>query len=134
MGRANASASIKRLAQVGLDILAREKATGGWFRPDWWAHIIGRSRATLFAHLVNLVKRGTMPVLVNGDAFWVVSDDPNPLTAVPGLLAARKWSGYTASYEVPLPLSNEVREVFRTAEHANQAATLLDTLANESSL
>ena len=75
-----------------------------------------------------------MPVLVNGDAFWVVSDDPNPLTAVPGLLAARKWSGYTASYEVPLPLSNEVREVFRTAEHANQAATLLDTLANESSL
>ena len=134
IGRANASASIKKLAQTGLDILAREKAAGGWFRPDWWAHIIGRSRASLFAHLANLVKRGTMPVLFNGDAFWVVSNDPNPLTAVPGLLAVRRWSGYAASYEVPLPLSREVIEVFRTAEHADQAAKMLDTLANESPL
>jgi hypothetical protein len=72
-----------------------------------------------------------MPVLVDRDALWVVSNDPNPLTAVPGLVVAPRWRGYTVGYEVPLPLSNEVREAFRTAEYAGQVATVLDTLAGE---
>jgi len=72
-----------------------------------------------------------MPVLVDGDAFWVVSNDPNPLTAVPGLVTAPRWRGYTLGYEVPLPLSREVRDIFRTAEHSNQMATALDILASE---
>jgi hypothetical protein len=72
-----------------------------------------------------------MPVLVDRDALWVVSNDPNPLTAVPGLVVAPRWRGYTVGYEVPLLLSNEVREAFRTAEYAGQVATALDTLAGE---
>jgi len=130
-GRANAAHTIKLLAELGVTILAQEKPTGGWSRPDWRAQIIGRSRATLFAHLAGLVRKGTMPVLVDRDALWVVSNDPNPLTAVPDLVTAPRWRGYTVGYEVPLPLSGDVREVFRTARHAGQVVMVLDTLAGE---
>jgi len=130
-GRANAAHTIKLLAGLGVTILAQEKTNGGWSRPDWWAQIIGRSRATLFAHLAALVRKGTMPVLVDRDSLWVVSNDPNPLTAVPGLVTAPRWRGYTVGYEVPLPLSGEVREAFRTARHAGQVVMALDTLAGE---
>ena len=75
-----------------------------------------------------------MPVLVDRDSLWVVSNDPNPLTAVPGLVIASRWRGYTVGYEVPLPLSNEVRDTLRTAEHVDQVATVLDTLAGEAFL
>jgi hypothetical protein len=129
--RTNASRTITRLSQRGVAILAEEQTVGGWARPDWWAQIVGRSRATLFAHLVGLVRKGTMPVLIDRDAFWMVSNDPNPLTAVPGLLKASKWRGYTIGYEAPLPLSQEVRTIFRTAEPADQLAMALDRLAGE---
>jgi len=132
--RTNASHTIKLLAQIGVTILAQEKTTGGWSRPDWWAQVTGRSRATLFAHLAGLARKGTMPVLVDRDSLWVVSNDPNPLTAVPGLVVASRWRGYTVGYQVPLPLSNEVRDTLRTAEHVDQVATVLDTLAGEAFL
>jgi hypothetical protein len=130
-GRANASHTIKLLAQLGVAILAKEENNGGWARPDWWAQIIGRSRAILFTHLVSLARKGVMPVLVDRDALWVVSDDPNPLTAIPGLVAAHRWKGYSVGYEVPLPLSSEVKVVFRTAKHPDQVVIALDTLAGE---
>ncbi len=130
-GKANAFQTIKQLAQLGVTILAKEEADGGWARPDWWAQIVGRSRAILFNHLANLARKGTMPVLVDRDALWVVSDDPNPLTAVPGLVATHRWKGYIVGYEVPLPLSNEVKAAFRTAEHPDQVVMTLDTLAGE---
>lgn len=129
--RANVAHTIKTLTRLGVAIIGQEKATGGWSRPDWWAHIVGRSRATLFAHISRLVREGTMPVLVDGDAFWVVSNDPNPLAAVPGFINTRRWRGYAIGYEAPLPLSREVREAFRTAEHASQLSSVLDTLAGE---
>ena len=130
-GKANAFQTIKQLAQLGVTILAKEETDGGWARPDWWAQIVGRSRALLFTHLANLARKGTMPVLVDRDALWVVADDPNPLSAVPGLVAAHRWRGYSAGYEVPLPLSNEVKAAFRTVEHPDQVAIALDTLAGE---
>ena len=91
--RANSFQTIKHLAQLGMAILAKDKNNGGWNRPDWWAQIVGRGRAILFTHLASLARKGVMPVLVGGDAIWVVSDDPNPLIAIPGLVAAQKWKG-----------------------------------------
>lgn len=70
-----------------------------------------------------------MPVLVDRDALWVVSDDPNPLTAVRGLITAQRWKGYMIGYEVPLPLSHEVKAAFRTSGQPEQVAIALDTLA-----
>ncbi len=130
-GRTNTTASIALLANLGLTHFSHEQPTGGLFRSEWWTHIVGGSRATLFAHLARLVKRGTMPVLLNGDGLWLVSDDPNPLTAAPGLLDARLWNGYRVGYAVPLPLSRDVREIFRTSGSPTQAATHLNVLANE---
>ena len=94
-------------------------------------HIIGGSRAALFAHLVRLVKRGVMPVLLHGDALWVVSDDPHPLTAVPGLLNGPRWNGYRGGYTVPLTLSRDVQHIFQTVTSPDHAAGLLDALAHE---
>jgi hypothetical protein len=128
-GRANASHTIKLLGQLGVAILAKEKNDGGWARPDWWVQIVGRSRAILFTHLATSARKGVMPVLVDRDALWVVSDDPNPLTAASGLLAAHRWRGYFVGYKVPLPLSHEVKAFFRTTESPDQVARALDALA-----
>jgi hypothetical protein len=127
--KANASHTINLLAQLGVAILAKEAQDGGWARPDWWVQIVGRSHAIMFNHLATMARKGAMPVLVHQDALWVVSDDPNPRTAVPGLLAAHRWKGFFVGYEVPLPLSSEVKAIFRTAESPHQAAIALDTLA-----
>ena len=128
-GRANAAQAIRLLAQLGVAVLAREEAEGGWARPDWLAQVVGRSRAILFTHLAGLARKGVMPVLVIEDALWVVSDDPNPLTAGAGLVAAHRWRGYTSGYEVPLPLSSEVKAVFRSAASPDQVMRTLDGLA-----
>ena len=129
--RTNAARTVKMLTLLGVGIIGQEKASGGWSRPDWWAQIVGCSRAMLFAHLSRLVREGTMPVLVDRDAFWVASNDPNPLAAVPGFVTTQRWRGYSVGYEAPLPLSREVREAFRTAEHASHVAATLDSLAGE---
>ena len=72
-----------------------------------------------------------MPILVTPDALWVVSNDLNPLTAVPGLVNSSRWNGYAVGYAVPLSLSSEVRAIFHTTQRADQAALALDTLAGE---
>ena len=128
-GRANAAQAIRLLAQLGVAVLARGEAEGGWARPDWLAQVVGRSRAMLFTHLAGLARKGVMPVLVIEDALWVVSDDPNPLTAGAGLVATHRWRGYTSGYEVPLLLSSEVKAVFRSAESPDQVMRTLDSLA-----
>src|SRR5207237_8329220 len=96
---------IQRVAAAAVERRARAPTAGGWSRPDWWAQIAGRSQARLFARLAGLVKQGIMPVLIEADALWVVSHDPSPVSAVPGLLSAKRWSGYTPCYEVALPLT-----------------------------
>jgi hypothetical protein len=72
-----------------------------------------------------------MPVLVDRQALWFVSNDPNPLTAVPGLLAPEKPGSYKAAYETPLALSGEIKEAFRMANNASELAMMLDALAME---
>jgi len=129
--RANASQTIKQLAEQGIALLREPAEAGGWSRPDWWAQIAGRQWALLFADLARLVKRGTMPVLIDGDAFWVVSPDPNPSTAVPGLLSTQRWNGFTPGYDVPLFLSKKVQDLFRGKEPVDQVVRTLDSFAEE---
>lgn len=129
--KANALHTLKLLAQLGVAILPKEKSGGGWDRPEWWVQIVGRSRAILFNHLASFARKGIMPVLVNHDELWIVSDDPNPLTTVPWLRATNRWRGYFVGYKVPLPLSNEVKAIFRSSEAPEQAARALDALAGE---
>jgi hypothetical protein len=129
--RNNVSHTIQTITQLGIGTLLDEKAPGGLYRPDWWAQITGQSRARMFTHMGTLVRRGYMPVLVDRHALWFVSNDPHPLTAVPGLLSPGKSGRYKAAYETPLALSREIKEAFRTTNSADQLATLLDTLAKQ---
>ncbi len=116
---------------MGLAQLSPEQPESAWYRAEWWHHINGGSRDVLFAHLVRLVKRGVMPVLLHGDALRVVSDDPHPLTAVPGLLNGPGWNGYRAGYTTPLTFSRNVQDIFHSVTSPEQAAALLDALADE---
>jgi len=129
--RTNAAHTITQIADLGLVILSQEQVSGGWNRPDWWSSLVGGSRARLFAHLVRLVRKGIMPVLLVGNSLWVVSNDPNPLTAVPELASTRRWQGYTVGYAAPIPLSTDIRDAFRTTKDASLMAQMLDTLARE---
>jgi hypothetical protein len=131
LGRANALHSITRLAELGISSLAQEQTAPGWSRPDWWVQVVGMGRALLFAQLVSLVRKGAMPVLVDGNAFWVISDEAHPLSAVPGLVTAQPWGGYSAGYGAPLLLTSEVRDAWKCAQHAGELALALDTLAGE---
>jgi hypothetical protein len=129
--RANASQTIKQLAEYGIALLREPAEAGGWARPDWWAQIAGRQWALLFADLARLVRRGTSPVLIAGDAFWVISPDPNPATAVPGLLSTQRWNGFAPGYEVPLFLSRKVQDLFRSKEPVDQIVSKLDNFSTE---
>jgi len=131
LGRANALHTITLLAKLGISILAEVQTLGGWSRPDWWIQIVGLGRALLFAQLGRMVKKGIMPVLVQRDAFWVISDEAHPPSAVPGLLAAQRWTGYIAGYAAPLLLTSEVRDAFKCAQHVGELALALDTLTGE---
>ena len=131
-GRANALRTISRLAELGVSLLAEVQALGGWSRPDWWVQVVGLGRALLFGQLASLVIKGIMPVLVERDAFWVISDEAHPPSAVPGLVTAQQWRGYIAGYEAPLLLTSEVRDAWRRAQHAGELTLALDTLAGES--
>jgi len=131
LGRANALHTISRLAELGISLLAEVQTVGGWSRPDWWIQVVGLGRALLFAQLVCMVKKGIMPVLVERDAFWVISDEAHPPCAVPGLVTAQQWRGYTARYAAPLLLTSEVRDAWKCAQHASELALALDTLAGE---
>jgi hypothetical protein len=122
LGRANALRTITRLAELGASTLAESQ-------PDWWVQVVGLGRALFFAQLVDLVRKGTMPVLVEGNAFWVISDEPHPHSAVPGLVKDQPWRGYSAGYAAPLLLTSEVRDAWKCAQHAGELALALDTLA-----
>ncbi len=131
LGRANALHTITRLAELGVSALAEAQAASGWSRPDWWVQVVGLGRSLLFAQLASLAKKGTMPVLVDGNAFWVISDEAHPPSAVPGLVTAQRWRGYSAGYGAPLLLTSEVRDAWKCAQHAGELALALDTLAGE---
>ena len=42
-----------------------------------------------------------------------------------------RWRGYSVGYQVPLPLSREVRDVFSAANQVGERTILLDALAGE---
>ena len=128
-GKANAIHTIKLLAESGVNVVAKEKQDGGWDRYDWWLQIAGRSRAILFSHLAGFARKGVMPVLINHDALWFVSDDPDPLAIIPWLKATHHWRGYDAGYKVPLPLTHEVKALFRAIKSPDEVARELDALA-----
>jgi hypothetical protein len=85
---------VKQIALIGVGRLASKKSSQ-FLRPDWWACIVGRARATMFRKIEQLRLMGHMPVLIYNDSVYYLSPDPDPVTAVPGLLEkAGNLGGY----------------------------------------
>jgi hypothetical protein len=54
-------------------------------RPDWWYHIVAASRTAILYQLTKAFERsGELPVAVDHDAVFFVSDEPDPAKAWPG--------------------------------------------------
>ncbi len=119
--RTNAIHTISAIPLPTIENLIDEKAPTTLYRPDWWAQIIGQSRAIMFTHLGTLVRRGYLPILIDRHALWFVSNDPNPLTALP-----TPNGGFKTAYQAPLALTREIKEAFRTANCPDQLAQMLD--------
>jgi hypothetical protein len=109
--RANAYATIKRIALIGVGRFASPKASH-FLRPDWWALIVGRARATLLRKIDHIYRvHGLSPVLIYNDGIFYCTGDPDPETAIPGL--TERWDklgGY--KHEYTLPVTPEMRELF----------------------
>lgn len=130
LARKNAYATIGVMAHVAIGKLADEDTTGGLYRPDIWALVVGRACANIFHNLETYRLRGYTPVLIYTDALWFVSNDPNPETAIPGLLDKHdKLGGYKLVYT--LPMSKDVKEAFRTIDSPTKLTMRLNQLAGE---
>lgn len=108
--RALAYGVVKDVALIGVGKFASKK-TSQFLRPDWWASIVGRARATMFYMLSELHKKSYMPVLIYNDSIYIVSPDPIPETAGPDFYTrAGKLGGY--KHEGTLLITDEVVEAF----------------------
>jgi hypothetical protein len=133
LGRENAYNTIGAIAHVGVGKLADESTSGGLYRPDMWALVVGRACANIFYNIESIRKTaGLTPVLVYTDSLWYVSDDPDPETAVPGIIDKQnKLGGYKVVYEQPLAMSKAVVDAFAKTPSPTKLVRTLNGLAGE---
>jgi hypothetical protein len=133
-GRENAYDTIGAIAHVGVGKLADDSTSGGLYRPDLWALTVGRACANIFYNVDSLRKKtGLTPVLIYTDALWFISNDPNPETAISGIVdtTGSKLGGYKVVYKHPLALTKEVIDAFEKIESPTKLTRRLNVLAGE---
>lgn len=101
-----AYAKMKEIALVGVGSFAtsKEKYPGlNLIHPNWWADVVGKTRVNMLANIEKYAAVAGTPILVYCDGVWFVSRDPNPRTAVPGILDRQdKLGGYKHVYSFTL--------------------------------
>lgn len=110
--RNNAYNTIKTIALIGAGKFASKK-TSHFLRADWWALGVGRARATMFRKISQLYQELHRPVFIYNDGMYIVSSNPNPEQAIPGM--CDKWDklgGY--KHEYTLRIDADMCEQFRT--------------------
>jgi hypothetical protein len=131
-GRENAYATISAIAHVGVGKLGDPDTSGGLFRPDIWALVVGRSFANMFYNIETFRKAGFTPALVYTDALWFISNDPNPETALPAIVDKQdKLGGYKVVYNPPLAMSKDVIDSFAKIDSPTKLVRRLNELAGE---
>ncbi|MBA2677991.1 MAG: hypothetical protein H0U76_06305 [Ktedonobacteraceae bacterium] len=131
-GRENAYATISAVAHVGVGKLGDDDTSGGLFRPDIWALVVGRSFANMLYNIETFRRAGFTPVLVYTDALWYISDDPNPETALPAIVDKQdKLGGYKVVYNPPLAMSKDVIDAFAKIDSPTKLVRRLNELAGE---
>ncbi len=94
--QAVAYAALKNIYTGSLGKLAEQaRAEKGdqLYRPDWWFGIVALSRAHIFAKIAELARLGYRPVAVHTDELFFVSQEADPLQAVPGLVTEEQGIG-----------------------------------------
>jgi len=121
---------VKQIALIGVGRLASKK-TSQFLRPDWWACIVGRARATLFRKIEQLRLAGHVPLLIYNDSVYYLSSDPDPVSAIPGILEkSGSLGGY--KHEWTFRVDDDIIEAFRSltpgrlVERLNEIADIED--------
>lgn len=70
-------------------------------RRDMWAMIVSKSTSTIIYNMQEMEgKFGVRPVLIDVDAFWILSDEPDVQKVLPGYLSAEKLGGWKHVYSL----------------------------------
>lgn len=85
LARENAHSTMKEIALIATGKFGSTR-TSHFQRPDWWAKVVGKTRVNTCRNLYKFYERGFTPVLLYSDSVYFVSSDPNPRTAIPGIL------------------------------------------------
>jgi hypothetical protein len=111
IARENAVGTAKLAANMLMGRLAKP-GTRELFKPDWNLLIVHKAIANQVYSFKNWSRKyGIKPVLVSTDNFWILSDEPNPARAIPGILDYQKEQrGY--HYLGTLTMNDEIIETF----------------------
>lgn len=86
---AGAYQQMKIIALVGVGSFATSQAKYSGIHlihPNWWCDVVNRARVNMLANIEKYSKVAGLPILCYCDGLWFVSRDPNPRSAVPGIL------------------------------------------------
>ncbi len=111
IARENAMGTAKLAANMMMGRLAKP-GTRELYKPDWNQLIVNKAIANQIYSFKNWQRRFDItPVLVSTDNFWILTDEPNPARAIPGILDYQKEQrGY--HYLGTLTMTDEIIEIF----------------------
>lgn len=127
-GRLNAYHTVKEIACMGVGKLGSKHYDHQFKRPNWWADVVGRTRETVLYALAKYRDMGHTPVIAYADAIGFVSRNPDPRTAVPGILDREgKLGGYKVAYAHSIQVTPELVDVYQNGT-ASATIGYLNTL------
>ena len=111
------------------DVLDNPK--NAWkYRPDYRSQAIGGTRALMHYNIAKYASKGNYPCMVYMDALFYCSNDPNPETAIPGILDHKdSLGGYKHVWT--LPITQEVRNILANGQGLGMQIGMLNRLAGE---
>jgi hypothetical protein len=118
------------VATIGLTQSRKFEEASYKQRPDWHCQVVAGNRSTVYYNLLKVFKAsGRVPLLVNMDALYYVSDERDPAAVVPELLGKENsLGGYKAEWKQPLELTEEAIAVLESNNYVTVKLEQLNKL------